>query len=358
MALMIPAKFNPVRHLRHPGYNGKDEPDAPDYTPMANASADAARIGGELGREQLAESRRQYEINRAAMQPIAEAQLGMMNQSKQQGEEYFNHWKGNFQPLEQKIVADANNFDTEGAREGLARSAVMDTQRAQQNAQAQASRAMAAMGVNPNSGRFAGQQKTMGLQNAAMRAGAATGARTQSEAMGYARKMDAAGLGRGMPGASSGAYQVATGAGDSAGRNTMAPGNALLNGMAQGSGTIMQGHGMGLQGLGTAMNGQASWANSVAQSNNSSAAGVGALVGTAAMMMSDRRVKFNIEHAGKDEATGLTLYAFNYIWDATKRYVGVMADEVRSKFPDAVETGADGIDRVNYGMLGIAMREV
>lgn len=358
MALMIPAKFHWCAHMRHPGYNGKDEPDAPDYTPMAQASAAASAEGVALGREQLAESRRQYEINRAAMQPIAEAQLEIMNQSKTQGDDYYNYNKETFRPLEQGIVDSAKTFDTEGKREELARSAVVDVERAQAGAEAQSNRAMASMGVNPNSGRFAGMRKGLGLQNAAMRAGAATGARTQSEGLGYARKMDAAGLGRGLSGASSGAYQVATGAGNSAGANTMAPGTALLSGNAQGNSTIMQGHGLGIQGLGASLNGQLGAAQAQAASNNSTAQGVGALVGTAAMMMSDRRVKFNIEHAGKDYATGLTLYAFNYIWDATKRYVGVMADEVKKLFPNAVIAGDDGIDRVNYAMLGIEMKEI
>ena len=62
------------------------------------------------------------------------------------------------------------------------------------------------MGVNPNSGRFAGMQNATGLQQAAMRANAMTGTRQQAEQMGYARQLDAAGLGRGLAGASLGAY--------------------------------------------------------------------------------------------------------------------------------------------------------
>lgn len=259
---------------------GKDEPDAPDYSQMAKASERAAELGLQLGQEHLAESRRQYDINRAALTPVVEAQTAIMNQSKQQGDDYYNYLKDTYRPLEKGIVADAENFNTEGYKEGLARAAVVDTQRAQANAQAQATRAMSAMGVNPNSGRFAGANRALGLQNAAMRANAATGARTQAEAMGYARKMDAAGLGRNLPGASSGAYQVATGAGNSAGANTMAPGSALLNGMAQGHGTIMQGQGLGLQGMGQVLSGQQGMYNAQTQANGAGMAGLGQLIGT------------------------------------------------------------------------------
>ena len=35
-----------------------------------------------------------------------------------------------------------------------------------------------------------------------------------------------------------------------------------------------------------------------------------------------------------------------------------MADEVRKIMPEAVTTGEDGYDRVNYDMIGIEMKEV
>jgi hypothetical protein len=73
-------------------------------------------------------------------------------------------------------------------------------------------------------------QGNLGL--AAQRANAMTGARQQAEQLGWARRMDVTGLGRGLAGASTAAYQGATGAG-SAGLNTsMAPGGQYMQGMA------------------------------------------------------------------------------------------------------------------------------
>jgi hypothetical protein len=187
---------------------------APDYQPVADASAEAAKITAELGREQLAEAKRQYDDNKTAIAPILAAQKGILDSSKAQGDDYYSYIKDTFRPLESAVVADAQNFDTDGYREGQARSASLDAQRAIDNTRGQSARAMAAMGVNPNSGRFAGINKAQDLQAAAMRAGAATGARERAGNMAYARKMDAVGLGRNLPGASSGAYQVAVGAGD------------------------------------------------------------------------------------------------------------------------------------------------
>lgn len=79
-------------------------------------------------------------------------------------------------------------------------------------------------------------------------------------------------------------------------------------------------------------------------------------------MLSDRKVKTNIVKVG--EKNGLNIYQFSYkdgisnSLDTSKTYEGVMADEVKEIMPDAVITGEDGYDRVNYGMIGIEMKEV
>lgn len=88
----------------------------------------------------------------------------------------------------------------------------------------------------------------------------------------------------------------------------------------------------------------------VAQSN----ATMGALgqlgsAGMMALMMSDRRTKTDIVKIGKLDS-GLNLYKFKYIGSDAQQ-VGVMSDEVRELFPDAVVVGDDGFDRVNYARL-------
>jgi hypothetical protein len=99
-------------------------------------------------------------------------------------------------------------------------------------------RAMAARGVNPNSGAGMAMQTQGNLGLAAQRANAMTGARNQAEQMGYARRLDVTGLGRGLAGASTAAYQGATGAG-SAGMNTaMAPGSQYMQGLQSAGGTM------------------------------------------------------------------------------------------------------------------------
>ena len=76
------------------------------------------------------------------------------------------------------------------------------------------------------------------------------------------------------------------------------------------------------------------------------------------MIVSDERLKENIKPAGVDELTGLNLYDFNYIWAGSKRFRGVMAQEVMDLYPEAVYTSGAGWMGVYYEMLGIEMKEV
>lgn len=81
---------------------------------------------------------------------------------------------------------------------------------------------------------------------------------------------------------------------------------------------------------------------------------LGGTLGAAAMLApaaSDRRLKTNIRRIGQ-LANGLPTYRFNYIWDKTKEYVGVMADEVLKVIPQAVFKMPNGYMAVYYGMLG------
>lgn len=172
--------------------------------------------------------------------------------------------------------------------------------------------------------------------------------------MGWAKRMDAAGLGRGLAGASTGAYSSANAAGNSAAQNYMAPGNQYMSGMAAGSGTIMQGQGLQMQGLSGILNSQTQMAM-----NGGVLGDIGALVGAGASIysMSDRRMKENIRLVGHDRRTCLPLYEFSYIGDDT-RFIGVMADDVEKTYPDAVKVNDLGFSMVDYGKLGIEMKEV
>ena len=188
-----------------------------------------------------------------------------------------------------------------------------------------------------------------------------TGARNQAQQMGYARKLDAAGLGRGLAGASAAAYGGASQAGSMAGQNAQSAGQNYMGNMAIGSGTIAQGQQMQLSGLSNILNNQTS---SYINTSGSFLGDVGGALGGAAAAytaFSDRRLKENIEEVAVDQRTALPLYEFNYVKefsDPNVRYRGVMADDVELVYPEAVTETEFGYKVVNYGMLGIEFKEV
>tara|TARA_R110002073_G_scaffold307760_2_gene477521 strand:+ start:7962 stop:8996 length:1035 start_codon:yes stop_codon:yes gene_type:complete len=332
----------------------------PDYTPLAEASAEAARIQAGLGREQLAFAREQYDRSAPILEGIASQQMAAQNDQMAQARDYYNYQKDTYRPLEQGIVADAQNFNTEAYQNQVASQAAADSGRAFGIGQQQNQRAMAAMGANPNSGRFAGMQNASGLQQAAMRANSMTGARNQAQQMGYARKLDAAGLGRGLAGASAAAYGGASNAGSQAGQNAQSSGQNYMGNMAIGSGTIGAGQNMQIQGLSNILNNQTS---AYINTSGSVLGDIGAIAGAGASIYatSDERVKENIVEVAVDQRTALPLYEFNYkegFGDPNIRYRGVMAQEVELSYPDAVAVMDNGYMSVNYDALGIEFKEV
>lgn len=313
---------------------GKSQP-APDYGPSV-----------ELGNRQLAFAERQYAELSPLARRVAEQQMASQQQQMQQAQDYYNYQQQTFRPLEQGLVADATRFSTEGYREQQARDAAAATGRAFGVQQGMSDRAMAARGVNPSSGAGLALQTQGNLGLSAQRAAAMTGARTQAEQLGFARRLDVTGLGRNLPGASTAAYGGATAAG-SAGINTsMAPGSQAMTGMAQAGQTF-----------GNVLSNQTSQFNT---GLNAQGEVMGALLGagTTAAFKSDIRLKENIELVGRDERTMLPLYEFEYKNGSGKRYLGVMAQDVIESHPDMVFTMPDGYMAVNYAGLGLEMLEV
>ena len=75
-------------------------------------------------------------------------------------------------------------------------------------------------------------------------------------------------------------------------------------------------------------------------------------------IISDSRLKSNIRKVGVDHRTALNLYEFTYTGDNTRKFIGVMADEVELSYPDAVVDLNSGFKAVNYDMLGIEFIEI
>jgi hypothetical protein len=313
---------------------------------------------GQLGREQLGFARAQYADLAPIVRGLADQQSQAQEEQMRQARDYYGELEQVYRPLERGLVREAQEFDTEAAREQLARQAAADASRAFGVTRAASERASASMGVNPASGRFAGMGIQTDLGLAANRAASMTGARERAENLGYARRLDVAGLGRNLPGVSTAAYGGATGAGSAAAGTYMAPGNQFMAGMSQGINTIGSGRGMLQSGQSTILNNQA---NLYGQSMQARGEVLGSVLGAGIGLIpvpSDIRLKTNIELIGIDSHTKLPTYEFAYKAAPTIRYRGVMAQDVEKVYPQAVVEGTDGYKRVRYDMLGMSMEPV
>ena len=339
---------------------GKSRAPAPDYTPLANASAEAARVMRGLGEQQLDFARQQYDRAAPILDEIAGLQIAAQREQQAQARDYYDYMRDTFRPIERGLAADAARFNTEAYREQLASQAAADAGRAFGVAQQQNARAMGAMGVNPNSGRFATTNQSQANALAAQRAGAMTGARTAADQLGYARRLDAAGLGRGLAGASTAAYGGATGAGSAGGASAQSAGLNYMAGMGQGASTIGSGFQTQVQGLSNILNAQTKMAMN--DSGSSFMGDLGGLLGGGAAAykafgFSDIQLKENIHKVRVDWRTGLNVYEFNYKGSPT-RFEGVIAQEVEKVYPEAVEDTEYGFKKVNYSLLGLEMKEL
>ena len=148
------------------------------------------------------------------------------------------------------MVSQAMRESTPEFYEKYAQEAMARQAQANQNAQGQMERSLASMGVNPNSGAYQSQMRGLQLQNAAAMGAAGNDAYDRAEALGWARRADVAGLGKGLVGAGNASYGLATGANTAASSATNAA-NSQAAGTLGGPGQYYQ---TGMQGMGNVLN--------------------------------------------------------------------------------------------------------
>jgi hypothetical protein len=128
------------------------------------------------------------------------------------------------------------------------------------------------------------------------------------------------------------------------------------------------GMGMGMTPMGSADDWDAGFQAGGSDQNYGNSVGVGSATGGSAgggrsdydggmSPWSDSRLKTNIEFSHMID--GVKLYTWNYIWDGTKRYLGVMAqDLLKTKYESAVVQHVSGYYQVDYSKLPVNMEEV
>jgi len=153
---------------------------------------------------------------------LSDAQLGIANQQQQWATEDRQRYEDTFVPIENQYVQEATNYATPEKQAEAAAAAKADVQQQADAERAATQRQQASMGVNPNSGRFAGIDRASELQTALATAGAQNNARTQVQDKGLALMGDVVNMGRGLPVQSAQATSLGLGASQASGASNSA----------------------------------------------------------------------------------------------------------------------------------------
>lgn len=266
---------------------GKGGGDAPAPDPNVGV---AALKNAELGQNWLDFAKQQFDVGNvrqadmdALTKRVTEQQLATQDQTNQWAQEDRARYKGTFQPLQDEFIKTANEYDTPEKEAQAAAEAKSDVQRNATQQQGAEQRSMAAMGINPLSGRFQGQSRATSTLTALAGAGAENAARENVRNKALALKSDAINMGNGLPASAASAYGLGLNAGNSAVGNT----SAANSNFYQNNGVMSQGYGGAMQGynnmgslLNSQYNGQVNAWSAQQQAGAASGAGLGSMVGS------------------------------------------------------------------------------
>jgi hypothetical protein len=261
-----------------------------------NAPAPDPSIGASQ-KEMSDLARQEYEDFKTNVWPVMQAQsqrqqnnadtqaaldLKTQNQQNAIANEQYQRYKDVYMPLQNDIIKQANEYDTGANRERIANEAMGDVASQAQIGRQNTARTMASYGINPSSGSYVSNQNANDVMEAATKASAATRARDAAVQLGWAKKMDAIGLGSGVFGNQATSTGLALNAGNQSLQSGQVP---ISNSQALGA-SYNAGYGGTMQGwnnvgqLGAqSYSSQISAYNAQQAANAQSSSGIGAAIG-------------------------------------------------------------------------------
>lgn len=208
----------------------------------------------EFTRQSYADSLKRQDVTDALGNQVTQQQLDTMKQQAGWAAEDRARYTDKFQPMQDEYIEKANNWDSPERQKALAAEAKADVMSNAALAKQSGERNMAAMGINPNSGRFAGVERSADLTTGLAAAGAENNSRSIVRNQALALRESAINLGNGLPATASGSAALGLSAGSTALGSNMA-----VNGQAMGNNQIM------MQGFGGAMQGYQGQASTLNQ---------------------------------------------------------------------------------------------
>lgn len=327
---------------------------APDTSGVNQAAVETAA----LGREALQWFKTEYANTadeRAAAEQranaISDAQLASMNYALGQAKDAEAYNKSTFRPLEQRLVADAQTYDTAERRNSEAASAVAEVNRQVGAQRVATQQELARAGVSPESAKTQAIMDAGDINAAKAAAGADFTARKNVEQQGYARMADAASLGRNLP-SQQATQQALSG---TAGSGSLQASQQALQARMSGAGLMQAGFSSGIQGASTSgsLFGQATGLQNQARGQD-----LGVVTSMISALSDEDKKKDTNTPADPDEA----LEEINEVpvmdgWsydpakggpdEGGRKHTGPMAADVQASMGDAVAPGGKVINLVD-----------
>jgi hypothetical protein len=259
-------------------------PPPPDYTPVANASREAAEYSYALGKEQLAWAKEQYAQDKAVSDRVVNSFLETNDTNAATAAKDRARYEQVYQPLEDQLASDAASYSN-GSRRDLEMGRAQANVAQQMNAQRAASmQRLQDFGVDPTSLKSQSLDRNFSVQQGAAAAAAGNQASQVVDATGRALRSEAINVGRGYPGQIAGQYGTALQAGSGAVNSALATTQSGANTM--GTGTQWQGLGnQSIAGWGNMLN--QGYQNQLAayNANQNSSTGLGSILGFGAALI-------------------------------------------------------------------------
>jgi hypothetical protein len=232
-------------------------PPPPDFSGIAAASMQSAAMSYELQKEQMAWAKQQFAKTSEISDKVVNAALAREAQLDEFARQDRARYTSVFQPLEDALVREAQDYASPARMEKAAGSAMSDVTQQFKVARTAAQDRLESFGIDPSQTRAAAIDVNSRIAEAAARAGAGNMARDRTEAIGRALRSEAINLGRGYPGQIAQSYGQALQSGQGAagtGFGNVASGASTM-------GTPMQWSSQGTQALGT-------WGNALTSGHN------------------------------------------------------------------------------------------
>jgi hypothetical protein len=218
------------------------------------------------------------------------------NQTNAIRDAYYAHWQDNYYPIEQQLISDAQNYNSDAYAEQQAQAAIGDIASSYASQRQQTALNLSQYGIDPSSGQYVGQMNALGVNQAAATAAASNSARQAAVELGWSKNLQLANLGVQYAGivnsaTSASSQTAATGSSATNSSSTTAQ-NAATQSLSNIQGLAQT----GLSSFQTMANSWGSIANSAnqnysnqisaysaqQQSASSSASGIGSMIGSVA----------------------------------------------------------------------------